>query len=162
MHCLLMIGIDHGVLNPTSIFSRTGFFITLAGCPIIWLSKLQSEISLSSTECEYIALSQSMREVIPLMELLKELNPLLPIRNVTPKLHCTIFEDNNLCIELVKCPRMRPRAKHIALKYHHFRSKVKDGSVSVEYIHTAKRTADILTKALPEPQFLFLRKHLMG
>eukprot|EP00957_Ditylum_brightwellii_P008323 630092-Ditylum_brightwellii.AAC.1 len=49
---------------------------------------------------------------------------------------CTVFEDNNGCIELAKCPRMRPRTKHIAIKYHHFRSKVKDGSIRIERIDT--------------------------
>ena len=148
--------------DPTSVFSRTGYVIFLAGCPIVWLSKLQTEISLSSAEAEYIGLSQSMREVIPLMSLLKELDKILPIKDITPKLHCTIFEDNQSCIELVKCPRLRPRTKHIALKYHHFRSKVKDGLVSVQYVNTKNQIADIFTKALPENQFLILRKKLMG
>ena len=96
------------------------------------------------------------------MSLLGELDEILPIKDITPKLHCTIFEDNQSCIELVKCPRLRPRTKHIALKYHHFRSKVKEGLVTVQYVHTRKQTADIFTKALPEDQFLALRKQLMG
>jgi hypothetical protein len=32
-----------------------------------WASKMQTEIALSSTEAEYIALSQAMREVIPII-----------------------------------------------------------------------------------------------
>jgi Reverse transcriptase (RNA-dependent DNA polymerase)/GAG-pre-integrase domain len=59
--------------NPTTAKLRTGYVIKYGGCPLIWASKLQSEIALSSTESEYIALSQSLREVIPLMELIKEL-----------------------------------------------------------------------------------------
>ena len=54
--------------------SRTGYVITYASCPITWASKLQGCISLSTTESEYVALSQSLREAIPLMNLLKELN----------------------------------------------------------------------------------------
>ena len=41
-----------------------------AGCPLTWSSKIQTEIALSTTEAEYIALSQSLREVIPMMNLL--------------------------------------------------------------------------------------------
>ena len=52
--------------NPQNLMSRTGFVIMYAGCPILWSSKLQSKISLSTTEAEYIALSQAVREVIPL------------------------------------------------------------------------------------------------
>ena len=88
--------------DPTSVLSRTGYLITYAGCPITWLSKLQTEISLSTTESEYIALSHSLREAIPLMTLLKELSTVIPIEVTNPKLHCTVFEDNNSCIELVK------------------------------------------------------------
>ena len=57
---------------------------------------------------------------------------------------------------------MRPRTNHIGLKYHHFRSKVKEGLISVKYIHTKDQIADLLTKALPEPQFLALRKAMNG
>ena len=147
---------------PSSVLSRTGYVLLYAGCPIIWLSKLQTEISLSTTESEYIALSHSLREAIPMMTLLEEISNILPIDLETPKLHCTVFEDNNSCIELVKCPKLRPRTKHIGLKYHHFRSKVKSGLISVRYISTEDQIADIFTKALPEPQFLKLRKSLNG
>ena len=146
----------------TSVLSRTGFVLFYAGCPIIWLSKLQTEISLSTTESEYIALSHSLREAIPMMTMLEEIAKILPISIEMPKLHCTVFEDNNSCIELVKFPKMRPRTKHIGLKYHHFRSKVHAGLISVQYINTENQIADIFTKALPEPQFLKLRKALNG
>jgi len=57
---------------------------------------------------------------------------------------------------------MRPRTKHVGLKYHHFRSKVKEGLISVQYVSTQKQVADIFTKALPEAQFLILRRMLSG
>ena len=38
---------------------------------MLWVSKLQTKVALSSTEAEYIALSQSLRETTPVMELLK-------------------------------------------------------------------------------------------
>ena len=52
--------------DPVCVKSRSGFVMTLGGCPIQWSSKLQTEIALSTTEAEYIALSQAMRELIPL------------------------------------------------------------------------------------------------
>ena len=45
--------------------SRTRYVMTLGGSPILWNSKLQTEIALSTTEAEYIALSQAMREYPP-------------------------------------------------------------------------------------------------
>lgn len=53
--------------NAANMLSRTGYIIMIAGCPLVWRSKLQTEIALSTTEAEYIALSQAMREVIPLV-----------------------------------------------------------------------------------------------
>jgi hypothetical protein len=44
--------------------SRSGSIIYLADCPLLWGSKLQTEIASSSREAGYIALSTSMRELI--------------------------------------------------------------------------------------------------
>jgi len=142
--------------------SRTGYVILYANCPIIWCSKLQTEIALSTTESEYIALSQSLRDVIPLIGLLRELQSVLSIPINPPKVHCTIFEDNKGCIDLVNAPKMRPRTKHIALKYHHFRSFVRDNTISIQYVETSLQLADIFTKALGDVQFVKLRMMLMG
>eukprot|EP00957_Ditylum_brightwellii_P174217 13263712-Ditylum_brightwellii.AAC.1 len=59
--------------EPTSVLSRTGYMIKYASCPIVWASKLQTEITLSTTEAEYVALSQAMRVVIPLKHLLNKI-----------------------------------------------------------------------------------------
>jgi hypothetical protein len=49
-----------------SVLSCTRYVVTFCGCPISWASKLQSEIALSTTESEYIALSTATRELLPL------------------------------------------------------------------------------------------------
>jgi hypothetical protein len=50
-----------------NVLSRTGFFIiTFCGCPITWGSKLQTQIALSTTASEYIALSTATHELLPL------------------------------------------------------------------------------------------------
>ena len=148
--------------EPTSVMSRTGFLIKYANCPIVFCSKLQTEIALSTTESEYIALSQSLRDAIPLIELLRELKETIPFTDTIPKVHCVIFEDNKGCIELVKTPRMRPRTKHIALKYHHFREHVRQKLISIHYIDTKFQVADIFTKPLGTDQFNNLKSYLMG
>jgi hypothetical protein len=56
------------------VLSRTGCVIIYNGCPIQWGSKLQSEIALSTTEAEYIALSTATRELIPLCHILCEIS----------------------------------------------------------------------------------------
>ena len=67
------------------------------------------------------------------MGFITELSTVLSVL-IETKEHCTILEYNNGCIELVKCHRMRPRINHIDIKYHHFRSKVKERLVTVKSI----------------------------
>ena len=148
--------------DPISAMSRTGYVIYFAGYPVLWVSKLQSVCSLSTTESEYIALSQSLRDVIPMMELLKELTSHMSIKDVSPIINYTVFEDNNGALELAQLPRMRPRTRHIATKYHFFRSYVQSGAVRVRSIHTNEQIADIFTKPLPQPAFEYLRMKLLG
>lgn len=145
-----------------SVMSRTGYVIMYAGCPITWCSKLQTEVALSTTEAEYIALSQSLREVIPIMQLLREINEIFPLHIPTPEIHCKTWEDNNGCIALAQNNKFSPRTKHIALKYHHFREHVKNGTISIHPIDTKEQTADILTKPVDESLFLHLRRKLSG
>jgi hypothetical protein len=53
---------EHSALRE-NVLSCTGYVITYCGCPIHWVSKLQSEIALSTTKSEYIALSMATREL---------------------------------------------------------------------------------------------------
>jgi hypothetical protein len=123
--------------NPNSARSRMGCIITYAGCPIHWTSKMQTEIALSTTEAECIALSQSMREVLPIMWLLEETKHHgVPVLNAKPKVHCKFFEDNAGAIEIANVPKMRPITKHLNIKYHHFREEVKKGTISIYYTRT--------------------------
>jgi hypothetical protein len=149
--------------DPNTARSRMGYVITYAGCPMHWASKMQTEIALSSTEAEYIALSQSMREVIPIMWLLQEASDHgIEFINSKPKVHCTIFEDNAGAIEIANVPKMRPRTKHLNLKYHHLREEVKKGTISIHHVSTKDQMADIFTKPLEEGLFTRLRHMMMG
>ena len=76
--------------SPESVLSRTGFVIIYAGCPITWGSKLLTEIALSTTESEYIALPSVMREVIPFLGLMKETAELFRLLTRDPVFHCTV------------------------------------------------------------------------
>jgi hypothetical protein len=149
--------------NRDTARSRTGYVIKYAGCPLVWGSKLQTEIALSTTESEYIALSTSLREVIPLMELIKELEGVgFAINIERPRVYCEAFEDNEGALEMARSPKMRPRTKHINIKYHHFRDAVKRGDIVINAIDTGEQQADIFTKPLDEKSFVYLRSLIMG
>ncbi len=127
-----------------------------------WASKMQTEIALSSTEAEYIALSQSMTEVIPIMWLMDEAYQHgIPVLTIPPKIHCKVFDYNEGAIELAKVPKMRPRTKHLNIRYHHFREEVKKGNISIYHVGIKEQTADIFTKPLDEACLMKHRVKMM-
>ena len=128
----------------------------------MWYSRLQTEIALSTTEAEYIALSTGAREVLPIRALLAELSTLLKLPSSNMVIKCTLFEDNKGAEELAKVPKNRPRTKHIAVKYHHFRQAVREGIIKVKRVSTTEQKADIMTKPLPLGTLEYLRKYIMG
>ena len=115
--------------DPASVCSRTGFVIKHASCPIIWKSKLQTEIALLTTEAEYVALSIALREVIPITHLLRELGATMDAPECSKSIKCVMFEDNNSTLELANANKMGPRTKHITIKCYHFRARVQKGDM---------------------------------
>ncbi|KAL7474048.1 hypothetical protein ACHAW6_000046, partial [Cyclotella cf. meneghiniana] len=80
--------------------SRSGWFILYANCLVIWCSKLESQVALSTTKAEYIALSQALRDVIPVMSLLSEMRERkFNIISEQPRIFCKAFEDNSGALE---------------------------------------------------------------
>jgi hypothetical protein len=89
-----------------NVLSRTGYVIMYANCPILWVSRLQTKIALSTADAEYIALSQALRDVISLITLLKEVNTVFPVHVKTPTFVCQIHDhEDNQCASL--WPRLR-------------------------------------------------------
>ena len=143
------------VNDPSTAKSRTGYIIKYANCPIIWASKLQTQIALSTTEAEYIALSTALREVIPLLALFEEMKVNgIPLFHTIPVIHCKAFEDNLGALEMAKSPKMRPPTKHINIIYHHSREQLHTGSIQLHSISTNDQLADICTKTLPQDKFV--------
>ena len=150
-------------LNTDTARSRHGYVIKFLGCPIVWKSQLQHEIALSSTESEYTGLSYALREAIPIMQLVNEMREKGFIKNkITPRIHCTVYEDNSGALEMANIHKYRPRTKHLNVKLHHFRQYVNDGSIKMIDIDTADQEADYLTKPVDHNTLIKLRKRVMG
>ena len=149
--------------DPSTTKSRTGYLAMYAGCPIIWKSVLQTQVSLSITDAEYISLSQSLREIIPVINLLNELKEInfAPV-SIVPAVYCKAFEDNSGTLELAKTPRLRPRTKHINIVYHHFREHVRKRIIQLFPVSTTDQLADIFTKPLSVLLCIKFRKEIMG
>ena len=151
--------------DPHCARSRTGFVILLAGCPVLWSSKLQTEIALSTMEAEYVALSTACKDLFPIMDLVQELGKFfdLPVTDKS-RFHVRIHEDNvgALTLGQLEPRRMTLRSKHYAIKYHWFREEIGPRGVVLTKIDTKEQLGDIFTKGLGRVPFEHLRKKLMG
>ena len=123
--------------------STSGYAFMMSGGCNSWKSKKQRTVALSSTEAEYMALSEATQEAIWLKAFLCELG------EISSDTAVKIFEDNQGSIALAKNPQYHKRTKHIDIKYHFVREKVEDGQVILEYISTLDMLADIMTKPIP-------------
>ena len=137
---------------PTAAKSRLGYIIFLSNCPLIWHSQLLSEISLSTLEAEYSALSQAMRAMIPLRSLLLEMSSTLGLAFELPStIKCTIFEDNNGALLLATNQCITSRTKYFLVNWHHFWSHVKPhGPFDISKIESKEKRADYMTKGLAQ------------
>ena len=63
---------------------------------------------------------------------------------------------------MARTPKMRPRTKHMNIKYHHFREAVNRGDITIHPINTKDQQADIFTKPLDEKSFIYLQSLIMG
>jgi hypothetical protein len=151
--------------DPGSAKSRSGILLTWTGCPVLWLSRLMPLICLSTTEAEYCTQSDSLRHVIPMIQALDEtIQRGIITQSFVPEGKCKAFEDNSGALELATVPKMRPRTKHINIRYHHF-SLYTDGPNPKIFIHavpTEERLAGVFTKAVNLDLFRKFRKAIMG
>ena len=118
---------------------------------ISWRSKKQRTVALSSTEAEYMTLTEAVQEVIWLKGFLCELDKMS--LNESVKIH----EYNQVSIALAKNPECHKRTKHINICYHFVQEKVEGGQVALQYCSTKDMKAELMTKPISAMQFEGLR-----
>ena len=149
--------------SPTATRSRTGYMIFLGSCTLVWKSQLQTEISLSTLEAEYSALSNSLRTVVILRQMLLEIGRCLNLENVlNTAIRCRVFKDNNGAFSLATNHRITNRTKYFLVKFHWFWHHVTNGEIEVFKVDTTEQIADYLTKGLPRETFEKLRRLAQG
>ena len=130
--------------------SITGYIVQYGGAPISWKSKKQPTVALSTTEAEYLALTEAIKEAIWMAQLFKQLN--IPLTLPIP-----VYEDNNSCILLAEHPVFHLRTKHIDIRYHFIREHIIQNEIKLCQIDTNYQIADMLTKGLNKVKFTNLR-----
>jgi hypothetical protein len=114
----------------------------------LWVSNMQTQIAIITTETEYIALHQSMRDLIPIREILKEIKPECtthskafqdgaPLPNeIIPQ--SEVFEDNAACMKFAHMPKIPPHTKHLEVPPLWYISKVINLEIIIRSVESAK------------------------
>jgi len=132
--------------------SITGYFFKLANGIFSWQSRAQKTVALSSTEAEYMALSDTSRQAVWIQSLLKELGIVIPT--------IPICGDNQGSIFIGSNPVQERRSKHIDIRYHYVRQLIEEKKVELFFVEGAENPADLFTKNLAAPKFLKFREQL--
>ena len=134
----LLIQIPGGVLPGISYFFN--------GVLVSWKSKLQKNVTLSSTEGEYVSTSHVSGEILFIYAILKDMG-------VNVELLIVVECDNEGEIYLSKNKTLGTRTKHIETRYHFVREYVEMGVLKIVYVKSEDNKADIMTKNTDKSTF---------
>jgi ribonuclease HI len=122
--------------------STTGIVARLNGNVVYWSARKQRTVALSSTEAEYMALSEAVGEALFMRTWINEVFKV----EIPVKIYC----DNQSAIALGKNDTFHQRTKHIDIRYHFVRENVTSNKIVLEYIPTNQQQANILTKVISQ------------
>jgi len=135
--------------------SHMGYILMMNGGPISWKSPRQDNVSLSTSEAEFVAASLAGQEVIYLRETLTDFGYSQP--KVT-----LLYEDTLACVAMSENPVRRKFSRHIDIHKYYLRELVLNGFLKLVPLCTHKMVADALTKSLPSPAFVGHRQIMTG
>lgn len=124
--------------NITDRRSYSGYALILGGAAISWEARKQRTVSLSSTEAEYIAISEAAKETLYITSLLGDIG--INYESVT------LFNDSQSAQKLIKGLGYNSRTKHIDIRHHFVRDCIRNQNIQLEYLSTESMPADMLTK----------------
>ncbi|XP_062085387.1 secreted RxLR effector protein 161-like [Humulus lupulus] len=135
---------DYAASKDTRRSTISYVFITNGDC-ICWKSQLQSVVSLSTTEAEFMATTEAFKEAIWLQGMLQELKMM--------KGKAKIYSNSQSSIHLCKNPVYHEKSKHIDIRLFWIREKIEEDVISLDKIGTEDNPVDIGTKVLPVNKF---------
>ena len=102
---------------------------------------MQSFVTLSTTEAEYVAATEAGKEIMWMRNILTEMG-------YTPSAPSQLWIDNQSALSVTKNPEHHGRMKHLDLRFFWLRDAVHHKRLGIHYIPTEQQAADSLTKAL--------------
>lgn len=134
---------------PLTQRSLTCYVVLLGQSPIAWKTKKQQTVSLSSAEAEYRAMRLTTSE-------LKWDRELLSCFDIAQNGLIPIFCDSQAALHIAANLVIHEHTKHIERDCHFVREEIKAGVIATSKVHTSNQLADIFTKGLGSPQFVYL------
>ena len=131
-----------------------GYNIYFCRIPIVWRSKGMKSVVLSTTEAEYMALSEVVKE-------LKFIVQLLQTMNIEVELPITVYVDNVGAIWLSNNRTTSDRTKHIDIRTSFVKEYQEDGKIIIKFGKSEDNEADIFTKNTTNIIFLNNKKKLV-
>ncbi|CAN0510433.1 unnamed protein product, partial [Discosporangium mesarthrocarpum] len=132
--------------DPETRRSVTGYLLLLNGSPIVWRSKLQGAVTLSSSEAEWTAMAHGMRHCIFIRGILAEMG--------IPQGATAWYGDNRGALQAAAITGFYGRTKHVDIKLKCTREYINDRSFDVQFVPTTKQVADIFIKRLRKSEIL--------
>jgi len=129
--------------NPDTRRSISGHVLFLNGIPISFSSKAQKSVTLSSSEAEWIALSEAVKEIVFVVNLLRDIN----IDVATPII---VNVDNQGAILMAYNANTSARTRHVDIRTKFVREYCSgdDPLIKIVFCMSENNTSDICTKNL--------------
>ncbi|MBW0559582.1 hypothetical protein O181_099297 [Austropuccinia psidii MF-1] len=125
--------------------SQTGFMIKLGNAPILWGSKCQSVVALSTCAAEYIALSHSTQHLVQAINQLGQL---------TGDFDKTIYCNNQDAVQVSIYNKSQKRMRYLDHAFFFVNDTIRKHNIKVVWVKTADIQAEALTKRLLGPTLL--------
>ena len=127
--------------DPDTRRSVSGYILYVCGVPICWRSKAQRSITLSSSEAEWIALSEATKEVMFVLQLLESMH-------IRVQLPITVRVDNIGAIWMSQNVNTSSRTKHVDIRTKYVNEYCEDGVLKIIFVKSVDNDSDIMTKNL--------------
>jgi hypothetical protein len=125
--------------NIPSRRSSFGFLVLLNNNVISWTSRVTPCVATSTSEAEYIAISETAKEIIHIRNVLVSLK----FEVAQPM---TIWADSYAAISIATIERINGKTKHIDIRFHFVRELIKRGDITIRQIPSNQNLSDIFTK----------------
>ena len=134
-------------------YSVYGYIIYFCGVPVVRKSKSMKSFVLSTTEAEYVAVSEVVKEIKFLYQMLrrKEIKVPLPIKVQVDNVGA-IWSANNSSVS---------ERTHVDLRAHFVRDMIKDQVVEINFVKLAVNDSDIMTKNQQGKHYMYAKSKLV-